>query len=99
MVCFSSLAHFATDGVTAELLYPIIWKGIRLVESMGLKVIAVTADGANLNRKFLKMHGDGDIYKTKNIYTSDDRYMYFIYDPPHLIKTTRNCLSHSHINN
>ena len=90
------LAHFSTEGVTADLLFPIVWEGIRVVESTGLKVIAVTADGASPNRKFFKMHDTGDIvYKTKNVYSSDDRYVYFISDPPHLIKTTRNCLSHS----
>ena len=39
------LAHFATEGITADVLFPIIWEGIRLAESTGLKVIAVTADG------------------------------------------------------
>lgn len=90
------LAHFSTEGVTADLLFPLVWEGIRIVESTGLKVIAVTADGASHNRKFFKMHGTEDIvYKTKNVYSSDDRCVYFISDPPHLIKTTRNCFSHS----
>lgn len=73
------LAHFSTENITADLLYPIIWEGIRLVESTGLKVIAVTADGASRNRKFFKMHGDGDVYKTKNIYASDERCVFTLY--------------------
>ena len=92
------LAHFATVGVTADTLYPIVWEGIRLVESSGLKVIAVTADGAGPNRKFFKMHGnkkDGLIFNTKNLFASDDRDIFFFSDPPHLMKTTRNCFSHS----
>ena len=48
---FPLLAHFSTEGVTADLLFPILWEGIRIVESTGLKVIAVTADGASPNRK------------------------------------------------
>ena len=36
------------------------------------------------------------VYKTKNIYANNNRNIYFISDPPHLIKTTRNCWSHSH---
>ncbi len=62
------LAHLSTEGVTADLLYPIVWEGIRLVESTGLKVIAITADGASHNRKFFRMHGsskDHIVYKTK----------------------------------
>ena len=92
------LAHFSTEGVTGNLLYPIICEGIRIVASTGLKVIAITADGASPNRKFFRMHGsskDGVVYKTKNVHASDDRDVYFFSDPPHLIKTTRNCLSHS----
>lgn len=34
----------------------------------------------------------GVLYKVPNIYATDQsRYLYFISDPPHLIKTTRNC--------
>ena len=38
------LAHFSTEGVTGDMLYPIVWEGIRIIESTGLKVIAITAD-------------------------------------------------------
>ena len=31
----------------------------------------------------------------KNVYAPDSRDVYFFSDPPHLIKTARNCLSHS----
>ena len=71
------LAHFATEGVTGDQLYPIVWEGIRIIESTGLKVIAVTADGASPNRKFFHMHGDGTVYKTRNLYASDERDVYF----------------------
>ncbi len=36
-------AHFG--GITADLLYPIIWEAIQTLELNGLKVISVTADG------------------------------------------------------
>lgn len=35
----------------------------------------------------------GVTYKVKNRFA--DRYIYFIADPPHLMKTARNCLAHS----
>ena len=89
------LAHFSTEGVTGDQLYPIVWEGIRIIESTGLKVIAITADGASPNRKFFRMHGGGTVYKTRNVYASDERDVYFFSDPPHLIKMTRNCFSHS----
>ena len=34
-------------------------------------------------------------YKTTNIYSSDQRPLFFISDVPHLIKTVRNCWSNS----
>ena len=92
-------AHFGTENVTADLLFPIIWEGIQQLEGMGLKVICVTADGSSPNRKFFRMHaGVGDAsptFKTRNPFAKEERWLYFICDPPHLIKTTRNCWSHS----
>ena len=51
-----SLATFATTGVTSTQLMSIFWKAVRYLESVNLKVIAATADGASPNRKFFKMH-------------------------------------------
>lgn len=42
-------AHFATRGVTADLLFPTVWVAIRQVEVVGPKVIFITADGASPN--------------------------------------------------
>ena len=62
-------AHFATDSLSADLLFPIVWEAVRQLESMGFKVIAITADGASVNRKFFRMHASdttsGVVYKTK----------------------------------
>ena len=93
------LAHFPTEGISADLLFPIVWEGVALIESTGLKVVSVTADGASSNRKFFRMHKTSSrghfVYKTRNIYAADKRDIFFFSDPPHLIKTARNCLSHS----
>ena len=91
-------AHFGTEGITADALYPIVWEAIRLLEIDGLKIICVTADGDSANRKFFRMHKTSDPlvpYKAKNPYAMDGRWLYFIADPPHLIKTVHNCWSHS----
>ena len=45
-------AHFGTEGVTADVLYPIVWEAVRLLEADGVKVLCVTADGASPNGKF-----------------------------------------------
>ncbi len=49
-------AHFACTDLTGEQIFPIVWKAIRLAESIGLKVLFVTADGAGPNRKFFKLN-------------------------------------------
>jgi hypothetical protein len=95
--------HFAThSNFSADMLFTIIWEAICQLESIGLKVICVTGDGASLNRKFFKMHQSsrGLVYKTVNPYAelAEKRSLYFISDPPHLVKTIRNCWSHSGYN-
>ena len=92
-------AHFASETVTGDLLFPIVWKAVEYIEAIGLKIICITADGASPNRKLFRMHrkaGDkGIVYKTPNVFAKEERSVYFISDPPHLIKTSRNCFSHS----
>lgn len=97
---FSNLSfpyvHFATRGVTGAALFPIVWEVIEHLESIGLKVMCVTSDGASPNRRFFRLNNGGKFtHKTQNPYADDDRDVFFISDPPHLIKTARNCLSHS----
>ena len=97
-----SLAHFATDGVTADQLMPLFWEAVAVLEiSCNLWVIATTSDGASPNRRFYRMHKDlndnsgKDVcYRTVNLY-APHRFIYFFSDAPHLVKTTRNCLYHS----
>ena len=101
------LAHFATRDVTGEQIFPIVWEAVCLVESIGLKVICISADGASPNRKFFKMHKAANeankeqteyTYRTKNRYApKGDRWIYFISDPPHLIKTARTAFSIQHL--
>ena len=90
-------AHFATRGATADALYPLVWEVIQRLERCGLNVIAFSCDGASPNRNIYKMHtssSDGVVHKTRNPFC-EDRYIYFICDVPHLMKTTRNCWSNS----
>ena len=96
------LAHFSTNGVTASQLMPIFWEAVCILETFcNLWVICTTSDGASPNRRFYRLHksmdGDADTdvcYRTINLY-APHRFIYFISDAPHLIKTTRNCLYHS----
>ena len=86
-------AHFVTTGVTADCLYPIVWEAVQRLECVGLNVLAFCCDGAAANCKFYNMHrtvSTGVVHKTKNPFC-EDRFIYFICDVPHLMKTTRNC--------
>ena len=97
-----SFAYFATDGVTSTQLLPIFWEAVAILElNCNLWVIATTSDGASPNRRFFRLHKEldpnndkGVCYKTINLFARS-RYIYFISDTPHLIKTARNCLHHS----
>ena len=70
---------------------------------IGLQVISIVADGASNNRKFFRMHKisrfqcSGITYKAPNI-TKPGSFVYFIADPPHLIKTVRNAWYNSQAN-
>ena len=93
------LGHFATAGITADQLFPILWKAVEICEiDLDLTVLYITSDGASPNRRFIKLHKNGDdsvVYRAENIFASDERYIYFFSDAPHLLKTVRNCFSNS----
>ena len=100
-----NLANFGTTSASSFQLFPLFWKAVSILElQCNLKVISVTCDGASANRRFFKIHQhlneevsstSGVVHKVKNMFAMDDRFIYFIADPPHLIKTTRNCLHNS----
>ncbi len=82
-----SLGYFATTTATADQLFLLMWKAIGFV-----------SDKASPNQRFYSLHDSGDkiTYRTKNVFATDEqRYVYFISDPPHLIKTARNNLANS----
>ena len=102
-----SLANFATKNATATQIFPLFWKAVAIFETQyAIKVVAATCDEVSVNRKIFRMHfgltdeyelnADTDVvYRTKNFFSEDKRYIYFIFDPPHLLKTARNCLNNS----
>ena len=100
-----SLASYATISASGSTLYTILWECVEYLEIVAcLKVLYICYDGAIANRKFVKLSSfDNDennvTYKTNNLYADDNRVIYFISHPPHLLKTARsgffNSLSHS----
>lgn len=85
-------AQFPCGSVCGYHLYDIFWEAVQRLERCGFRVIACTCDGLSVNRAFFKLHDEGKIvHKVKNPYAEDGRYIFLMSDPPHLIKTTRNC--------
>lgn len=90
-------AQFPTRDLTAEDLYPVVWEVIKNLECAGFRVVSLTGDKASVNRKFFNMHkrASGSAYRVRNPYSREERYIFFISDVPHLIKTVRNCWANS----
>lgn len=88
-------AQFPSLNLTGDLLFNPFWECVKRLEFSGFKVVAATADGAKCNRTFFRMHGcKNDLFRTLNPFATD-RFIYFFSDPPHLLKTARNCLASS----
>ncbi len=85
-------AQFPCASVCGYHLYDIFWEAVQRLERCGFKVMACTCDGLSVNRNFFKLHNkEKSVHKVRNPYSEEKRYIFFMSDPPHLIKTTRNC--------
>ena len=74
-------------------MYDPFWEAVARLELCGFKVIALTCDGLAANRRLFKLHEPASqdmVYKVGNPYATDGRSIFFLSDPPHLIKTVRN---------
>ena len=56
-------------------------------------MLAATFDGSSVNRRLVALHDTSAklIYKVIDIHAPEERNIFFFSDPPHLVKTTRNC--------
>ena len=97
------LSYFATSGAIATQIMSTFWTAVSILElEVGLRVIAAVSDGAAPNRSFYRIHLEMDetnetdfVYRVRNVFATDDRYIYFFADAPHLLKTLRNAIYHS----
>ena len=76
-------------------IFPLVRQAVKHLTRLGLCAVSITCDGASDNRKMFAMHDQSSslCYKTTNVYRDDLQRMFFISDPPHLIKTIRNCFA------
>ena len=74
-----------------------------MLEMCGFTVISVVADGCSINRRFFRLHKmtqyqkSGITYLAPNI-SSPGNKVYFMPDPPHVLKTVRNAWYNSRKN-
>ncbi len=90
--------QFPARNLSGHELFAPLWEAVFRLEKSTLKVVGVTFDGAKPNRRLVMLHKPTDpnastIYKVPNPYASDGREIFFFSDPPHLVKTARNCFS------
>lgn len=88
-------ATFPCTSPKGDQLLPLFMEAIFRVELCGLYVDSITLDGNSVNRRFFKLLSltkDPIGYRTINPCRLD-HHIYFVSDPPHLIKTTRNCFA------
>ena len=90
-------AQFPASSPKGCNIFVLAWQAIERLTRIGFKVLAIVCNGAKNNRRMLKLHstgtGDDLCYKTHIVYSEDKHPVFFICDPPHLIKTSRNCFS------
>ena len=73
-------------------MYDLFWVAVGRLERCGFRVMALVSDGLAANRCLFRLHGTSRselVYKVSNPY-SENRDLYFVSDPPHLIKMVRN---------
>lgn len=98
-----SIGYFATRTLMSSQLFVLFWQAVSILEiTCNLYIVAATGDGASINRRFINMHAglshnltSDVVYRTKNLFAFESRYIYFFSDAPHLVKTSRNCLRNS----
>ena len=84
-------AQFACGkSMTGDLIFDPIWEAMARLERIGFFMLALCCDGASSNWKLWNKDNEL-LYRVPNVYASDgQRFLYFISDPPHLLKTIRN---------
>ena len=86
--------YFLTRGITATQLNRIFWEGVGLLHTHDFEVIVSICDGAPENRTFMDINGCTEtVSKTHNPFSNSP--LFFLSDPPHLVKKLRNNLYNS----
>ena len=87
--------QYPAASVKGEHIFPLVRQVMKHLTVLGLRVMTITCDGASDNRRMFAMfNNDSNLsYKTINVYSSTKEEVFFISDPPQLVKTIRNCFA------
>ena len=88
-------ATFPCKSTCGDQLAPLFFEAVFRIERCGFRVVGTTLDGCSANRRFIKLvaaDATGVKHKMPNPF-APDREIFFFSDPPHLLKTVRNCLA------
>ena len=90
-------AQFPCASLRGDQMFNIFWKAVGRLERYGFCVLGLTCDGLAANRQLFRLHSARRskelVHKVSNPYSKEPRDLYFFSDPPHLLKTIRNCLA------
>ena len=93
-------AQFPCASLCGDQMFHIFWKAVSRLQRYGFRVMGLTCDGLAANRQLIRLHGPKNtkelVYKTINPYSMESQSLFFLIDPPHLLKTTRNCFASKH---
>ena len=88
-------ATYPCKSTCGDQLAPLFFEAVFRIERCGFRVVGTTLDGYSANRRFIKLvaaDATGVKHKMPNPF-APDREIFFFSDPPHLLKTVRNCLA------
>ena len=89
--------QFPCGALRGDQMFHILWKTVGRLERYGFRVMGLTCDGLAANRQLFRLHAPRGstelVHKVTNPHSSDGRDFLFFSDPPHLLKTIRNCLA------
>ena len=92
-------AQFPVCSIKGGDMFPLLWKAIGRLERIEYTICGITCDGCSPNRRLFTLHRKVGtptnelVYKTTNIFSNDQKDIFFFVDPPHLLKTIRNCFA------
>ena len=93
-------AQFPAFSLKGSDMFPLLWEAIGRLMRLGCCVLGITCDGGSPNRWLFQLHQMPDtpkskiVHKANNIFKSnpdEPADILFFTDPPHLLKTIRNC--------